>query len=365
MTTSSHFSTLPTSTASNKLMLDCSPSWYTVGVCLAGPFYGLTALGYIGSDFVPFLTELALHGKRRAHRLSNNNSNTDRQKTDNTLRNKSIMSRFTLLLQQSVLLVPKSWFTHFYAVGILSWCAVFACAKLSQSGCKVNLAGWVILFHLLRRLYECWYVHLWRPGSQMHVLAYVVGCLYYAFLPFVYTSPRGKVQYKSESASMPDLITNIQTTSITRQLWIVSLVALSLYLQYQQYRHHVIMANTATEYTVPVGGLFDRVVCPHYSFEILWYATITVLHYCSLQETTPPSTDNEALHGKDWLKVTYNFCKAYNPLILLGMVVINLSLSAKHTLEWYERHSPEDNAQHASASSTNVHKRYALIPGML
>ena len=82
----------------------------------------------------------------------------------------------------------------------------------------------------------------------------------------------------------------------------------------------------AGRYGIPVGGWFDRVVCPHYAAEILLYAGLC------------------AVAGKEGARVN---------LAMLAAVFGNLALAARRQREWYEANVPG-----------YPRGRWAMIPGV-
>ena len=110
-----------------------------------------------------------------------------------------------------------------------------------------------------------------------------------------------------------------------------------LYFQYQQYRHHVLLANLrkkikkseSKSYSIPVGGWFEYISCPHYFSEIMIYVTFAILMHGNTTDLTEQWKDtqtlfgdaNATLHNKHW--------------ILLVWVTTNLSISANRTHQWY------------------------------
>jgi 3-oxo-5-alpha-steroid 4-dehydrogenase 3 len=82
----------------------------------------------------------------------------------------------------------------------------------------------------------------------------------------------------------------------------------------------------AGRYGIPVGGWFDRVVCPHYAAEVLLYAGLC------------------AVAGKEGARVN---------LAMLAAVFGNLALAARRQREWYEANVPG-----------YPRGRWAMIPGV-
>ena len=198
-----------------------------------------------------------------------------------------------------LLLVRKRWFTLFYATGIVSTCYFW----------QPTAVHGLFLLHVVRRFYECCWVHRFR--GNMHVAGLLVGVLYYVFLPVLLSTPTTEQSW-STPAQAP---------------WIL----LALWAQYQQHRHHVILANLrsnnntpATRYTLPRGGWFRSVACPHYTAELVLYVALTMLDGSSFRL---------------W--------------VVLPWVVTHLGQSAWHSHQWYR-----------GTFGNEYRVKYALIPGV-
>jgi 3-oxo-5-alpha-steroid 4-dehydrogenase 3 len=100
---------------------------------------------------------------------------------------------------------------------------------------------------------------------------------------------------------------------------------LGLWAQYQQHRHHRLLANLrinpqtnsshkSPTYKIPTGGWFRMVSCPHYLAEIILYMCFTIL-------------------------VAFDHSTRRMGLVLL-FVVLNLSVTAIRTHRWYCEHCP-------------------------
>lgn len=104
--------------------------------------------------------------------------------------------------------VPKSWFLHFYTVGLAL--ALYCAAEITvlleyqhhgpllallrdaddaQGSNHVGrleslLALWLLIFHLARRCYECVWIERPSQGARMHVSHYLVGLGFYGAMVF-------------------------------------------------------------------------------------------------------------------------------------------------------------------------------------
>ncbi len=147
--------------------------------------------------------------------------------------------------------LPKQWFLHFYLVGIVSTLSVLVFVN------AISFAAPFIVVQVMRRCYECLYIHAWRTDSKMYLPAYAVGLLHYIVLPWNLVISSTK-----------------QTHSITLN---VMGAVLCLYAQSQQHLHHCLLAKlrqgqSSNRYQLPAGLWFDFIGSPQYLAEIFIYA---------------------------------------------------------------------------------------------
>ena len=305
-------------------------------LALAG--YGsITAMVYL-STLIPELKDMASHGKTRdTNKLSQSPTVTK--------------GALDFLVHGDFLMIKKKHFGQFYIVGLLVLTATLWLAttmRTSPTAPSLMVASIVLLYlHLFRRLYECMFVHKWKDTSVMHIAGYLVGAIHYVWLPMVFVRlpceaclreilGEGIVpsifysQYNSgplwvENASLPPLV------------WRLPPILLCLWGQYQQHKHHVLLADmrkpeqstntataagnskdkSATKYSLPSGGWFQYVTCPHYLAEILVYVSFAIL-----------------LAQEQVLGVRH--------FVVLFWVASNLTLSALINFNWYKRNLPAD-----------------------
>ena len=254
-------------------------------------------------------------------------------------------------------LIEKVYFRHFYLTGLVSLicCILLVLVPTSldegslPSICTLTLLG----IHMSRRYYECQRVHQWQEGSKMHILGYILGIGHYVWLPMVFVKLpcfnfRCEILKGMHSADLPTYLYGIlhnipiyffgitpqcdsdepaqremlletnQSVTLLRPI----LVLLCLWAQYQQHRHHVLLAGlrghpkkgTCSKYSSPVGGWFEYISCPHYLAEILIYVSFSLLLEC--EETLPNG-------NRHWL--------------MLLFVTVNLAVSSRQSHEWYRR----------------------------
>jgi hypothetical protein len=154
----------------------------------------------------------------------------------------------------------------------------------------------------------------------MHIAGYLLGLLHYLLVPFCFLD-----------CTDNNKATRQQSTS-THYFFI----GFCLWAQYQQYRHHVLLAQLrrqqrqqqSSQYILPTGAWFHVVSCPHYLAEILIYASLVV-----------------------------GVCGTMNAqsLSLLVWVSVNLTVSARQSQAWYEQMFP----------AYNTLNRGAIVPAVL
>ena len=268
-----------------------------------GPLYLLLTLAALGSLFSPTLSSVAAYGKGRSLFSSAASDN---------------------FFSRNVFLVPKRYFLHFYCFGLATLAAL-----QSQT---VNTSWTVALLavHISRRLYECLFVHRWNEVSKMHVVGYAVGTLHYVLLPFVLVQCRFTDEHRSS----------------LRQFAFVAAIALNLWAQFQQHRHHQLLADLRSSnhsvdkkdipYKLPSGGWFDRVASRHYLAEIFIYLSFFAL--VQLQVTTctryPTATADEPFLELPELLRTMRRGRHF---FLLVWVVTNLTITSLRTHQYYVR----------------------------
>jgi 3-oxo-5-alpha-steroid 4-dehydrogenase 3 len=249
------------------------------------------------------LNDLASHGKSR----------TRTAKNDNALNNNTWYHQ---LLHGETFLLPKRLFLHFYVTGIISTVVLYLyVTSISDDASNQNhVALTLLLIHLARRIWECVYVHAWRSSSRMHLAGYALGMGHYVILPLVFVD----VSSVCTDAPLEEHFLD----------WRIAVIGVStcLWAQYQQYRHHCILAelrDTAKDaattdtqcYSIPSRGWFVYVSCPHYLAEILIYTSFALVLYSSKNK--------------------------YKTIALLLWVATNLVVSAIKSHDWYLLQYPE------------------------
>jgi 3-oxo-5-alpha-steroid 4-dehydrogenase 3 len=152
----------------------------------------------------------------------------------------------------------------------------------------------------------------------MHIMGYCAGVAHYIWLPLGFVSvPCGAKDVTGHNNTVP-----VEHTHLLPML----LFLLGLCAQYQQHRHHVLLANLRIDpqtnssnhnnakYRIPTGGWFRFVACPHYLAEIILYVCLAIL-------------------------VQFDHPTRRMGLVLL-FVALNLSVTAIRTHRWYCENIP-------------------------
>lgn len=219
--------------------------------------------------------------------------------------------------------MPKQFFTHFYIVGQCSAIGIF---YLAGEVPFLSTSQWLLFIHLCRRTYECWYVHRFLSQSKMHFLGYLLGIGHYTILPLVF----------------------VGRTSQSVPLTIHALCcAVNLWLQYEQYMHHKILAalrpfdhqQHSEAYRIPPRHRwFQWSLSPHYLAEILLYASWAVM--LSFQPARPLDWSWSGAFSAPLMRRIDLFARQ-RQWFLFFWVMTNLSVSALNNRDWYSKKRPE------------------------
>ncbi|CAL1534474.1 unnamed protein product [Lymnaea stagnalis] len=192
--------------------------------------------------------------------------------------------------------IPKSWFTHFYAVGLVVHSFVFIFLVFCLFGSPVsnlirNLQYWAIWgasqnseknfndsalpvlivfttewFQMLRRLYECLFISTFSKSTMSFVHYFYGIFLYSSFgIGLLISIPVEKLTF-----STPNLLESVRY-----------ILAVILFLWASHFQHKSMLTFAAlrleqkdkkpTGHFIPHGHLFELVSCPHFLCEIIIY----------------------------------------------------------------------------------------------
>ncbi|KAK4514440.1 uncharacterized protein ATC70_002036 [Mucor velutinosus] len=245
--------------------------------------------------------------------------------------------------------VPKHYFSHFYVIGLMT--AVLSIVELislssfsksffimqlldqydtrigthhvSRQQCVVGLS--LLTLHLMRRVYESFWVEKPSKTATMHVSHYLTGVGFYGAM-VIGTWLEGVSNV--ESCRAQDSYVNMIS---------LSAITLFLYASYHQYRCHAILSllrqskDQASSYFIPRGDWFEMLVTPHYFADILIYLSLNIL---------------------------YRF---QNYILICGLIwtIVNLSVVSGETQLWYQTHFSAEKLHQAFP-----HGRKRIIPGL-
>lgn len=221
--------------------------------------------------------------------------------------------------------VPQSWFSHFYMIG--STCNAMLMLLYLRCGTgpvhSTTVASLILIqIHLTRRWIETLFMMTYPVNAEMHGIAYIFGLSYYIALPLTIMLP---VVDKWEcNCAQHAWHMDISTLAMRPSEWIgVAIFFVGMALQWHS---HSLLAQLASNrkgrYSIPRGGAFEFVSCPHYLGEIVLYSGLVVVQQGRLEA---------------WL--------------IWGWVVSNLLLAGGLTHRWY-----------AARFKTYPPQRRAIIP---
>lgn len=144
--------------------------------------------------------------------------------------------------------VPKSWFAHFYILSSILCLSLWMCVLNGSHSPSAILYMYSI--QSARRLWECYFVETMSPVAKMHVFHYAAGLMFYLSV--------GYLVFDS---------LNDSTVKMFQVCLASSLFSLSSHRQYTCHRY----LASLVKYSLPQQGLFKRVACPHYLYEVLIY----------------------------------------------------------------------------------------------
>lgn len=331
-----------------------------IAATLAASVYLLLTVAALLSTISPELKSLSSHGKTRPS-YRECRSNYDAGMLRRLWQYLITSRRFTM---------HKRRFIDFYAAGIIVTSILillhYATIASDQNAEQIVRRGdyfptnnykWMptclLLTHLIRRYCECKWVQKSGVSSQMHLAGYFIGILHYLCLPFILV-PYPSYFYSTcatrdeEDNQYPGACSDgIQYTSIKKLVDIFAIIG-CIYFQYEQHRHHVILARLRSRepapamYSMPVGGWFKHVSCPHYLSEIMIYFMFAL--FMHNRPYTPDTGDARAWSNylpdlspnTAWIATLITIYRSRH-WIMLVWVIVNLSISASRNHEWYRK----------------------------
>ena len=322
---------------------------FAVATAAASVFLLLTMAALL-STTSPELTALSSHGKTRTSYWECSNTQNIADGLLRRLRRHLINSRRFAM--------HKRRFIDFYATGIIvtSTLVLSNHASIASDPHAKRIGHndyeWIptclLLTHLIRRYCECKWVQKSSSSSQMHFAGYLVGILHYFSLPFIlvpypcYHSACDEDDNPFPGACSDDM--DMQHAPIKKLINVFAIIG-CIYFQYEQHMHHLILARlrnnepASAMYSIPVSGWFKHVSCPHYLAEIMIYFMFALIMHNGPH--TPVQSDVRGwekhlpAHSPDTASLTLTTIFKSKHWILLVWVIVNLSISAMRTHDWY------------------------------
>lgn len=224
--------------------------------------------------------------------------------------------------------VPQAWFVHFYVLGC-GWNGLVLLANsLSLGGAaSPSSVGSLLLLclfqlHLMRRALETSLLMRYSPDDVMHGIAYVFGISYYVAVPLSLLAAGSRYEQQhwqqpqqlataTIAAAAQNLLHHVH--ALPAQLNMLQRLGAAVFLggNLIQFASHWGLAQLSRQrpgYSIPSGGLFEWVSCPHYLAEIIIYFGLWTASQGQIM-----------------------------PLLMLVWVSVNLVLAAAGTHAWYRR----------------------------
>jgi len=198
--------------------------------------------------------------------------------------------------------VPKTYFTHFYIFssiyvpsllllvlyyytnqtqvdGNIHSTLDFVCSERRSAGTTPShlvLALSLLSLQVFRRLYECAFINQ-SSDSTMNITHYIVGYAHYFCTATGFLCEAPGFVAAANSVSTSEM--SVSFFSVSWQAWAGTLVFLAAW--HQQLQAHKIFAQlklkNSNKHSIPEGGLFKYVSCPHYLCEIIIYTSLLLV----------------------------------------------------------------------------------------
>ncbi|KAI1634823.1 hypothetical protein F4809DRAFT_616868 [Biscogniauxia mediterranea] len=305
-------------------------------------FYVLSAAAVLAVAAAPATVQrlLTQYGARGSGEASSASGPSSSSAPQNTPARNGTEKGFLINLVRwltSVGKVPHSWFIHFYILSLS--CSIFWAVQYVRHGTileflvthqaprtpasmtigQVLLVWFFMCLQGARRLYE--YLTVLRPSSsRMWVIHWLLGNTFYLCTNIaIWIEGSQSVWYSKPALSSTE----------TLRLNLVVGVPMFLFAWLMQYRCHKYLSGLK-KYSLPEDGLFQYLVCPHYTCECLLYLSLAII---------------AAPKGQ-----------LYNKTLLCAVlfVSVNLGVTAHGTKQWYcEKFGQE-----------KVHGKWRMIPGV-
>ena len=150
----------------------------------------------------------------------------------------------------------------------------FVCTErrsVGTSPAHLVLALTLLAVQVFRRLYECAVIN--QPSSStMNITHYIVGYAHYFCTATGFLCEAPGFVTGSSTVSLSE----ISTWSVSWSAWLATLILLVAW--YHQLEAHKVFARLKVKnsagHSIPSGGLFEYVSCPHYLCEVIIYTCL-------------------------------------------------------------------------------------------
>ncbi|CAB9504345.1 Polyprenol reductase 1 [Seminavis robusta] len=342
---------------------------------LVSPAYLCLMVVALLSTLVPFLKDLASHGKTLT-KLSSHASTTANDErsphaagnssgdSGESFQNSTWIQQFS---QGKMFQIHKRCFLHFYVAGLLSlaWFALSTAATHKTSSCH-NQGMLLLALHLARRCYECLRIHQYSENSFMHLAGYVCGVFHYLFLPWMVFDDKITCNDNHLDDDEPNKM------ALSEYVWNISIVLLCLWGQWEQYQHHALLSllrqkqlsNNKHEeeeivgsqpkavHKIPRGRLFQYISCPHYLAEIVIYTAFYLLlrqQHDSCQEPCLSGLLPSMIAAREEVMSVLLTMRQWRRLVLVLWVSSNLTVTGIRCHNWYLQAFPTYPSLHRKA----------------
>jgi hypothetical protein len=252
------------------------------------------------------------------------------------------------------------------------------------------LARVLLMLHLGRRVYECRYIQQYNDASsKMHVAGYFLGIGHYLVLPLVFWNVTGPTNHVMDNDPIQDNVDKTEwqafypSSASLQAAAMVFLVCSNLYFQYEQHRHHVILASLRsdkrkrdhdtsippTHHSLPPKrGLFRWILCPHYLAEIFFYLSLAFLLELGDEMMRNSTIYDEGVCEQlftTWIHLGLLKFRRYRHWMLVIWVTTNLTVSALNSYDWYQQRYYSFGPGKIDNINCSTIERKAIVPFLL